>query len=490
MLALLESNLSLVAGVLLVVLVASIRVAAADALFRRDLGGALMLLVAHLALRGLDWALPPATPATLSKVVTVGWMLALAWGAIRAGVALGLKVARMRRREAPKILRDVLNVALYALSAIPVLKSELDFDLTGILATSAVLSLVLGLALQETLGNLFAGLSLQLEEPFEVGDWVTIGAHTGRVVQVAWRATRIETQTGKLVTLPNNMVAKEAVQNFTGGELPFGVELPLGLSYEAPPNLVKRALAEALKEVEGVLPIPAPVVRVAAYEESSVRYLLRFFVSSAVGPEQARDELLTRLWYRLKRDGIEIPVPQRAVHVRVPQGPELGEDEITALLREVDLFAPFDEDSLLQLRAGVKVRHFGQGERILEDGAEGHTFYVVVRGEVSVRAAGSSTEVSRLERGAYFGEMSLLTGEPRAATVVASSDAVLLEVDRALFADLFRTHPELARLLSAILAERRSQLRAAANAGGSGPDSSPEANRIFSRLRQIFRLRE
>lgn len=492
MLTLLESNSSLAVGVVLLALALAARATARASQLRQDVGGATGLLLAHLALRGLGAVLPPAAPAALAKGVNVAWELALAFGAIRIGVSLALWAVRLRKRQTPKILRDVIDIGLYALVAVNILKGELAFDLTGLLATSAVLSLVLGLALQETLGNLFAGLSLQLERPFQVGDLVTIGPHTGVVVQVGWRSARVMTRGRKVVTLPNNLVAKEAVVNFTRGGEPIGLDHNLHLSYDVAPNEVKDAILDVLSQVPGVLPEPPAAVHCVAFEESAVRYQVRVFVADPDAIELVRDALFTRLWYRLRREGMEAPYPQRILNVR--QGAEAGRPaagaragvDVAGLLHEVDLFAPFDAAALARLREGVVLRHFGRGETVLQEGEQGYTFYIVARGSVSVRAARSGAEVTRLERGQYFGEMSLLTGEPRSATVVAASDVLLLEMDRPLFAALFRAHPDLARQLSALLAHRRSQLRAVATAGGQVPDAVSEAHGILTRLRQIF----
>ena len=168
---------------------------------------------------------------------------------------------------------------LYGLAALPILQTQLNLDLSGLLATSAVLSVVIGLALQETLGNLFAGLSLQLERPYQVGDFIRIKDHTGRVVQIGWRATRILTTRRESITLPNSMVAKELVKNFSYGYEPMGIDIELGLSYEAPPNQVKAAVLDVMKEVPTLLQEPKPQCRTWAYGESSIRYQLRFWVA-------------------------------------------------------------------------------------------------------------------------------------------------------------------------------------------------------------------
>jgi CRP-like cAMP-binding protein len=157
------------------------------------------------------------------------------------------------------------------------------------------------------------------------------------------------------------------------------------------------------------------------------------------------------------------------------------------VLSQVDLFAALPPEALRALAEATASRPYGRGERVIAEGSDGHTFYVVAGGEVSVRTGAPAVEIARLRRGQYFGEMSLLTGEPRSATVVATEDSVLLEIDRATFARIFQMLPGLARQLSAQLAHRRSQLRAVAEVSAA-PDTAPEEGRIFTRLRQIFRL--
>lgn len=492
MLPFLQSNLSLALGALLAVLLLGVRAATRDKDLRRDLGGAIRLLLAFLMLRLLAWALPETTPRALLTAVRVGWMLTFAFGVIRAVVGLGLKLMRLRAQSAapPKILRDVIDFTLYALAAVPILKTQLSLDLTGLVATSAVLSVVMGLALQETLGNLFAGLSLQLDRPFEVGQFIRIGSHTGRVVYIGWRSIRLATFRNEVITLPNSMVAKELVQNFSQDQEPVGIDVEVRLSLEAPPNQVKGALLEVMREIPQILVQPPPMARTLAYDESGVRYMVRFFLADYGLADAVKEDLHTRLWYRLRRENIEIPYPQRTVHVR-QQGArtELSEDTVRGLLRAVDLFQPLTAEDLDRLRQELVVHRFGKGERIIQEGDEGRTFYVLASGEVSVRAGKAQAEVTRLGRGGYFGEMSLLTGERRSATVVAVEDSLLLEVDRPTFARLFEQYPGLARQLSALLAQRRTQLRALAQASGGGADAMPaEVGRILGRLRQIFGL--
>ncbi|WP_375760364.1 cyclic nucleotide-binding domain-containing protein [Corallococcus exercitus] len=493
MLNFLEGHLPLLAGSVLTVLLLSVQRTTRDPDLRDDLRGAVRMLVAFLVLRLAERFLPEATtPPGLYKFVHVGWMLTFAYGVIRAGVALALKLVRLRSPvTTPKILRDVIDFTLYALATVPILQSQLNLDLTGLVASTAVLTVVIGLALQETLGNLFAGLSLQLDRPFEVGDFIRIGEHTGRVVHIGWRSIRIANFRREVITLPNSMVGKEHVKNFTQHREPVGIEVQVGVSLDAPPNQVKQALLDVVREIPQILVQPPPLARTVTFTDSNAQYMVRVFLNDFALSDSVKEELHTRLWYRLRREGLELPHAQRTVTLRrdsAHRRRELADDTVRELLRQVDLFAPLGPEELERLRCEVVVRRFGRNERIIQEGDEGGTFYVVASGEVSVRAGTLQSEITRLGPGHYIGEMSLLTGERRAATVVALEDSVLLELDRPTFARLFSDYPGLARQLSALLAQRRTQLRAVAQASGGGPDHSPEAGRILGRLRALFGL--
>lgn len=481
----LQGNTALVIGVVLLILVAIARSVVREKQLKTDLRGALMFLGAWLALRLLHYAFDAIDFHQIDKLSRVAWMLAFAFGCVRAFVAFALwGYRRLNVGATPKILRDLIDFVLYVVAAIPILKTQLDIDLTSLLATSAILSVVLGLALQETLGNLFAGLALQLERPFRTGDWIQIGDHVGRVVQVAWRATRIETPRLEEITVPNSNIAKQPLRNYTRGGQPVGIEIEVGVAYATPPNTVRAEVHAVLAEIALVLKSPAATCRVKEFGDSAVVYTVRFFISDFNDSPSAKDEAFTRLWYRFSRAGIEIPYPQRVVHTKALE-PGSGDPHL-ALLSQLDLFAPFSPEQRAELARTASERRFGRGEALIREGEEGNTFYVIVAGEVAVARGG--TEVARLNRGAYLGEMSLLTGDPRSATVVATSDVVVLELSREAFAKHFTANPERAHEMSDLLAKRRGELEAIAVAAGAPQPEGTKANEILRRLRSIFRL--
>jgi small-conductance mechanosensitive channel/CRP-like cAMP-binding protein len=483
----LQGNTALVIGLLLLVVVLLTRAFARDTQLKIDLRGAMLFFLTWLVLRGVGYVADQVNLEAAQKAARVVWMLAFAYGCVRTFVAYALWVyRRFAVGTTHKILRDVIDFSLYVIATIPILKTQLQIDLTSLLATSAILSVVLGLALQETLGNLFAGLALQLERPFRAGDYISVGDHVGKVVQVAWRTTRIETFRLEAVTVPNSNIAKQPLRNYSrGGGVPVGVDLTLSLGYGAAPNTVRAEVASALAEIPLVLKQPAHSCWVVSFGDNGVVYLLRFFCSDFEVTAAAQDEVLTRLWYRFARAGIEIPFPQHVVHMR-NEAADAGLLH-QGLLAQLDLFAPFSREELADLARSAVERRFGRGEALIREGDEGHTFYVIVSGEVAVARGG--TEVVRLNRGAYLGEMSLLTGEPRSATVVATSDLIVLELDREAFARHFAQKPERAQQMSDLLAQRRSQLDQVATAAGAARPMV-QARDIFQRLKQIFRLKD
>lgn len=481
----LQGNLALVLGVVAFIgAFLTVRLSK-DERHRADVSGSVKWLGLFVFLRlNAFWA-DNVIPNEWHGYLRVSWMLAFAFGVTRYVVAAALWLRRrLTSVVAAKIHRDVLDFILYVVITVPILKTQLKLDVTTMLGTSAVLSLVLGFALQDTLGNLFSGLSLQLESPFSVGDFIRVGEKDGRVVQIAWRSTRIETMRREVITIPNSLIAKEKVTNFTRGGLPIAIDLEFGASYSAPPNQVKAEVAETLREAPLVLNDPPPWVRVSNFGDSAVTYHVRFFISDYAAVPHATDEVLGRLWYRFGRTGIEIPFPQQVIHFRADEPAKPVSN--VELLSNLPLFKPFPMEEALKLSREAVELTFGVGEEIITEGRPGTSFYVVVSGKVSVRAGTPPKEIATLERGAAFGEMSLLTGEPRSATVVALEDCRLLEMGREVFASHLAAHPERLAQLAALIEERKAGLAAAYSATVSGKVPAP--GKALDRLREIFRL--
>lgn len=486
-----EVRLALGVGGLAVLL----RLAARNAALRQDLErGAAYLLFAGVVRAALaTWE--PALDGPW-RYLGVACDLALCFGLIRAVVGLGLWALRDRRgRPTPKIVRDVIDVVLYGVAIVGVAQATLHIDLASLAATSAALSLVLGLALQETLGNLFAGLALQLEHPFQVGDWVGVDAFTGRVIQVGWRGTKLETLRHEQVVVPNAAIAKANVINFSRfGRV--GHDLNFGVSYRVPPERVRKVIQEALADLPLVMRDPKPDVQIEAYGADAITYQVRFFVTRYDLIEDGVDAILSTLWYRFGREGMEIPFPQRTVHVeRFRRGESEGASQrelqdTRSLLRSVDFLATLGDTGLAELAERTERQTFGPGETVLRAGEAGDTFHVVADGVVRIVAvvAGKEKEMARLSRREFFGEMSLITGEPRSANVFAVTPVTLLTMRRAAFAEVLERHQNVAQQLADVLGKRRAELEKLRSASvDEAKLAHAESKRIFGRLLELLK---
>lgn len=440
---------------------------------------AVVLLVAF----GFDIALArnigdPALVGGLARLLLVA-------AGIVAGVGLLFNPWRHDRvsERVPAIVQDVIVIALFAVAATLLLDEKF-------LTTSAVGAVVVGFALQDTLGNLFAGLAIQVEKPFRVGHWVRVGEFEGRVQEVTWRATKLLTKQGQFVIVPNSVMSKDSILNYSEPTIPTRIEVEVGASYDAPPNVVKQALHEALDNAPLVLREPPPDVIVLGFGSSSVDYRLRFWIDDFGRDNTARDQVRTNIWYTFRRHAIEIPYPIQVEYSREEKSPRSA-DRLQALadrLGAVDLFSGLDDIERARLAEACPEHLYGARERIVRQGDSGRSMFVVLDGGVRVTIEPSGQEVAVTPAGGFFGEMSMLTGDPRTATVTAVDDAVLLEIDADRFRELAVRRPGLVEHVSGIVSARRQGLADAKAAAEGARAAAPAPQSLLSRIKSFLNL--
>jgi small-conductance mechanosensitive channel len=423
-----------------------------------------------------------ASPDTFAQIGAFA-RLAVAAAIINAAITLLINPLREDRvpERFPAILQDAIVIGLVLLAS--------TFLSQQLLTTSAVSAVVLGFALQDTLGNAFAGLAIQSEKPFKVGHWVKVSDYEGRVTEVTWRATKLRSKDGNLVVLPNNVVSKEPIINFSEPASPVRLVVDVGASYQAAPNQVKAAMLEAMRHCSRVLEAPAPEALLLDFDASSITYRARFWVEDYGADEVSRDEVRTAIYYAFQRHGIEIPWPIQVEYQREWKeiDREAVDQEEARALESIDLFAGLTPELRLEVARGAPRLVFGSGETIVRQGEPGASMFVVMSGTVSVVIAPSRTEVARIAAGGYFGEMSLLTGDPRTATVLAVGDVEVIELGADLFRRLATIEPEAIERIAMAAATRRVGLdQARAAAVGT---LAPEADTLLSRMKKFLRLR-
>ncbi len=250
------------------------------------------------------------------------WLTALL--AVWSAVVVSLIVTRAfldrylwerHKLRVPKLTQNLVAALLLALGiafAIKVLVPK--FELTGLLAGGAVLGIIFGLALQSLLADLFAGIALSVERPFQVGDWVQVSGIHGEVIETNWRATRLRTNDNAYFIIPNSAIAKDAIINFYQPNRRHALRIKIGVAYEAEPNVVKKVLADAVAAVEGVLKDREPTVRILEFGDSAITYEVKYWVDDHAKYQEYNDATRTALWYALKKANIKIPYPIREIH--------------------------------------------------------------------------------------------------------------------------------------------------------------------------------
>ena len=304
-------------------------------------------------------------------------------------------------------MQDVTVIALFVVIATVLLREQL-------LATSAVGAVVVGFALQDTLGNFFAGLAIQIEKPFRVGHWVQVGDREGQVQEITWRATKLRTKAGQFLIVPNSVISKEPVLNYSEPTVPTRIEVEVGASYATPPNEVKRAIQEAMANAPLVMKAPEPQVVIKGFGASSIDYLAQFWIEDYAIERTARDQVRTNLWYTFRRHNIEIPYPIQIQYER-DEEPIRTERHVAAAAdaagrrRPVRAAQPKRRGAPWRRGAGRAPVRRRRGDR-----AAGRRGRLDVRGAErpgarGARAVGPGS--GGIPAGGFFGEMSMLTGD-------------------------------------------------------------------------------
>lgn len=461
-----------------------------------------LLLVAHLVTFALAQALPDGQ--TPSRVLASIALLFLLLSIGRSAVVLGIDVFLGRRmgRPLPRIIRDILQGLVVVGIGLMVLNSA-GVEPGSLLTTSALLTAVLGLSLQDTLGNVFAGLAIQVQQPFEVGDWIQFDndpKNVGRVVEINWRATKVITVEEIEVIVPNGSLAKAPIKNFTKPTMASRRSVFFQAPHETPPDEVHRAVLAAIADAPGVLAEPPPSILTSQFLDNGIEYWVRFFTEQFHRRDVVDSAVRDRIWHALRRRSVEMPYPHRVVQLHTIDGEHrarAAEGQIakrSRVLQGTDLFRILSDEERTRLAEAASSRRYAVGEVIMRQGDDSRELYVIERGEVAVLLArpgeADAIAVARLGPGSLFGEMALVTGDQRQATVRAISACELVEVGHDAMQRVLATSPDLAERLSAVLAERQAalELHATVEPLAKEQDVEDRKSEFLVRIRKLFSL--
>src|SRR6266481_3664906 len=370
---------------------------------------------------------------------------------------------RRKQTPIPHFLREVVALVIFVVALLFVLSFAYHAErgLKSVVATSGVAAVILGLAGQNLLGGIIAGISLQINRPYKVSDWLKVGDTYGEVMEINWRSTRLRTNDGIYLDIPNNEIVKSTIVNLHYPTEVHAMRIRVGLDYNVPPNRVKDALSRAAQSAINVLPEPKVRVFLVDFADHAVVYEIKFYMGNHAAINEVNDAIRTNVWYELKRQQISIPFPIRTLQLERRPRDRGGEDQEQAreILRGEPLFQCLADDQLDALLQNSRLNHFGRGERVIVEGAEGDSMFVLLRGNANVSVAknGAAIGVGTLHSGDCFGEMSLLTGERRTATVRAAADCYVLEISKPVMGEVIRQSPECLNQLSELLAKRKME---------------------------------
>ena len=405
----------------------------------------------------------PSDDVWVRMAETATWvvLVIVALGAANAVLFDAAAVGSWQRRV-PRLLRDLVRILLVVVAAALAYSFIWDREIQGALAALGVTSIVVGLALQEPLGNLFSGLMLLMERPFEIGDSIEVGGVAGTVKEINWRSAHIEALGGMIQVVPNSTLNKETISNYSR-PLPIRMEtLELAFSADDPPNQVRRALLDVARTTPGVIQSPKPIAATIGYGNNSVNYRLIWRVAED-DRWTVRNDLITRIWYMTRRHGLTLPYPVGVNIQHVTEAPfqkpaQPPEDTLARIPHLPKL--PAVESG------GVRALSFGKGEVVFDEGQQLDGVYLLVKGAVSMQLVRQAdvAEVAAVGAGQFFGEAGIHGTHSADARAVAVEDTEVLLLRPDTIRQLFEASPTLARDTGRVLDVRRRAMQSARSA--------------------------
>lgn len=445
------------------------------------------------------------SPVVAEQIRTPTWVFgALAFVGSAATILFSAVLPRLRI-PAPRIVQDVLVALTMVVVAVLVL-GRAGVNLSGLIATSAVFTAMLGFSLQDVIGNIAGGLALQVDSSLEEGDWIKVNDVTGRVVEIRWRHTAVETRNWETVLIPNTVMTKSNViilGRRRGQAKQLRRWVYFNVDWRHQPGDVIHVVQTAVRaaQLDRVAREPAPNVVLMDMTDTFGKYAVRYYLTDIAVDDPTDSEVRSCVFFALQRAEMSLALPAHALFVTEETADRKAgkkQQQLARrqkLLERLTLFAGLSNETRAELAQRIRYAPFAGGEVMTRQGAEAHWLYLVEDGKAAVRVTegGHEREVAQLAGPCFFGEMSLLTGEPRSATVVALGEVECFRLDKAALQDLIAERPEIAEQLARAVSERQVGLLAAKeglSAEVAGRRAAEEANALLRRIRTFFALSE
>ncbi|MCB1024807.1 MAG: mechanosensitive ion channel [Acidobacteria bacterium] len=403
----------------------------------------------------------------------------------------GTALKNSGQHEVASLLRTILSVIIYIVAFFIIFQTQYPkIPLAPLFTGSTILGIVVGLALQDTLGNLFSGIAIQADQSFQVGDIISIkNQGIGTVENVSWRGVKIRTFQNKLLVISNTVIGKETIEVAPKDNLNARI-VNFNTLFTNSPAKVIQVVREAVRQVENVSPKRRPIVRICNLGESGVDWEVKYWVTNYRQHNDTDALIRQRIWYAFQREGLDFAYPTRTIYT-AKQSEEGSvfvetEDEICERINNVPIFAPLSSEETQKIAKSCSIRVFAPEEPIIKKGQEDKSMFVIHRGIVHIQVVenGTAKTVSTLREGDFFGEMSLFTGEPRTADVISDTETQVLEIEPYIMKPILENNPDVARVIGEIIDERRISLAAEAEEIKSMADA--ETKGVFRSIRNFF----
>jgi len=409
----------------------------------------------------------------------------------------------LARLNPPSILEDMLVIMTYLIWGMVRLRYA-GVDLSGIVTTSAVITAVIAFSMQDTLGNILGGLALELDNSFEIGDWIKADDVVGKVVDIRWRSTSVETRNWETVVIPNSVLMKtkfSVLGKRVGQPEQWRRWVWFNVEYGIPPvrviDIVQKAIQAA--DIPLVAKQPAPNCVMMDFDKSAARYAVRYWLTDLANDDPTDSAVRTHIYAALARAGVRLPVPEQNVHV-IKEGAKQSQARHSRetsrridALRKIALFRLFSESELQAVAESLKFAPFAKGDVITRQGAVAHWLYILTEGEAEVvleTPAGKRT-LNSIQAPSFFGEMGMMTGAPRSSTVTAKTDVECYQLDKKSFESIIHSRPSIAEEITQVLVARQAELHTVQDDLAEAQRSkAQQQSEILERVKRFFGLGE
>lgn len=410
------------------------------------------------------------------------WWVHLSWAVI--GFVRLYLVLDGRPREA-RLIQDLVVALVYLGVLLSILAFVFGVPIGGLLATSGVIAIILGLALQSTLGDVFSGIALTLGRPYVLGDWICLSDGTeGRVVSSNWRSTHLLTAAHNLVVLPNSVLAKVGLTNISQPDENHQIVVSVRVAPTRMPHVIVDVMHAVLDSCNAIVKQPPPTVGLVGIDASAITVELQFRVTSPAQRGPARNEIIDLVYRHCRANGVQLALPPESMLMRSSGMSDLQHAAAPAqdLIDAIPIFSNLSQEERNTLAAAATPRSFAAGAEIVREGRSLESLMMIKNGVVAVKSG--DVEIARLAPGDFFGEDGLLAGMKERYDLHAVTRLTVYEVDQAALAPLLSKRPEIAEDLATHLAQRE-----AIGSGSLLPGNQRERRKLdlLHAIRSIFR---